>query len=251
MTMDTQQALFQYCLRLGDTNLILGHRLSEMCSKGPTLEEDIALTNFALDHIGQAEALLHYAGEVEGMGRSEDDLSYLRSADEFCNLQLVEQPNTDFASVIARQFMVDVYQCLLYQKLQKSSNATLAGMAERFLKESVYHLRHTSAWVQRLGLGTEESHRRIQQAFNYLWKYVPEMLSARPAEKVLLDQGVAPDIAEIAMDWTVQVLRALSSSGLHRPTDTSVGNHARHTQHLSHLLAEMQYLQRTYPDAKW
>ncbi len=251
MIMDTQQALFQYCLRLGDTNLILGHRLSEMCSRGPLLEEDIALTNFALDHIGQAEALLQYAGEIEGKGRSEDDLSYLRPVDEFCNIRLVEQPNTDFAYVIARQFMVDAYQCLLYQKLQKSNNEILAGMAERFLKESIYHQRHTSAWIQRLGLGTAESHRRIQQAFNDLWKHTPEMLGAKPFETLLYNQGIAPDPEEIALDWTVQTIRVITKSGLHRPSDEFVSNYTAHTEHLGRLLAEMQYLQRAYPGAKW
>lgn len=249
--MDTQQALFQYCLRLGDTNLILGHRLSEMCSRGPTLEEDIALTNFALDHIGQAEALLQYAGEVEGKGRSEDDLSYLRPVDEFNNARLVEQPNTDFAYVIARQFLVDAYQCLLYQKLQKSSNEVLAGMAARFLKEAIYHQRHSAAWIKRLGLGTPESHRRIQQAFNDLWKHTPEMLNTRPYEKELIEQGIVPDSEEIAMDWTVQVIRVITAAGLRRPSDEFVANYSAHTEHLGRLLAEMQYLQRAYPGAKW
>jgi ring-1,2-phenylacetyl-CoA epoxidase subunit PaaC len=249
--MDTQKALFQYCLRLGDTNLILGHRLSEMCSRGPLLEEDIALTNFALDHIGQAEALLQYAGEIEGEGRSEDDLSYLRPVDDFCNIRLAEQPNTDFAYVIARQFMVDVYQCLLYQKLQKSNNEILAGMATRFLKESVYHLRHTTAWVERLGLGTAESHRRMQQAFNDLWKHTPEMLATQPYEKGLIEYGIVPDSEEIAMDWTVQVIRVLLHAGLRRPSDEFVANYTAHTEHLGRLLAEMQYLQRAYPGAKW
>lgn len=246
-----QQALFQYCLRLGDTNLILGHRLSEMCSRGPTLEEDIALTNFALDHIGQAEALLKYAGELEGKGRSEDDLSYLRPVDEFLNFRLVEQPNTDFAYVIARQFMVDVFQCLLYQNMQKSSYEMLAGMAARFQKESVYHLRHTSAWVERLGQGTEESHRRIQEAFNTLWKHTPEMLTAKPYEKSLTEQNIIPDTEALAMDWTIQVIRILSKAGLHRPSDTFIDPKTPHTEHLGRLLADMQYLQRTYPGATW
>lgn len=249
--MKTKQALFQYCLRLGDTNLILGHRLSEMCSRGPMLEEDIALTNFALDHIGQAEALLQYAGALEGMGRSEDDLSYLRPVNEFSNVQLVEQPNTDFAYVIARQFMVDVYQCLLYQKLQHSRDETLAGMANRFLKESVYHQRHTSGWIERLGLGTSESHRRIQQAFNDLWKYTPEMLSAQPYEKELLEQGIIPDSEDIAMDWMIQVIRVLTGAGLQRPTAPVPETLPKHSDHLVRLLADMQYLQRTYPGAKW
>jgi ring-1,2-phenylacetyl-CoA epoxidase subunit PaaC len=247
--MATNQALFQYCLRLGDTNLILGHRLSEMCSRGPMLEEDIALTNFALDHIGQAEALLHYAGQLEGKGRSEDDLSYLRNVEEFENFHLVEQPNTDFAYVIARQFFVDVYQCLLYQKMQQSTDETLAGMGTRFLKESMYHLRHTSGWVERLGLGTDESKRRIQQAVNDLWPYTPEMLAAKPYEAELI--GIAPDAEKIALDWLVQVVRVLSRSGLHKPQDAAVTPSSTHSDHLVRMLAEMQYLPRTYPDAKW
>lgn len=246
-----QQALFQYCLRLGDTNLILGHRLSEMCSRGPTLEEDIALTNFALDHIGQAEALLKYAGELEGKGRSEDDLSYLRPVDEFVNFRLVEQPNTDFAYVIARQCMVDVFQGLLYQNMQKSSNEMLAGMATRFLKETVYHLRHTSTWVARLGQGTEESHHRIQDAFNNLWKHTPEMLTAKPYEKELTEKGLVPDTEALAMDWTIQMVRVLTQAGLHRPSDSFIDPKTPHSEHLGRLLADMQYLQRTYPDATW
>ncbi len=249
--MKNQDALFQYCLRLGDTNLILGHRLSEMCSRGPMLEEDIALTNFALDHIGQAEALLKYAGELEGKGRSEDDLSYLRPVNEFSNIQLVEQPNTDFAYVIARQFMVDVYQCLLYQQLQKSSDQLLAGMSARFLKESIYHQRHTAAWVERLGLGTPESHRRIQQAFNDLWKFTPEMLSTQPYEKGLVEEGIIPDSEQLALDWSVQVVRVITASGLHRPMETNGEKPPKHSDHLVRLLADMQYLQRTYPGATW
>lgn len=249
--MATNQALFQYCLRLGDTNLILGHRLSEMCSRGPMLEEDIALTNFALDHIGQAEALLHFAGQLEGKGRSEDDLSYLRNVDDFENLRLVEQPNTDFAYVIARQFLVDVYQCLLYQKMQQSTDETLAGMGSRFLKESMYHLRHTSGWMERLGQGTAESKRRIQQAVNDLWKYTPEMLTAKPYEAELLKNRIIPDTEEIALEWLVQVVRVFSRSGLHKPQDAALAPASTHSDHLARLLAEMQYLQRTYPDAKW
>lgn len=251
--MDSQheQALFQYCLRLGDTNLILGHRLSEMCSRGPMLEEDIALTNIALDHIGQAEALLQYAGKLEGKGRSEDDLSYLRSAREFLNFKLAEQPNTDFAYVIARQFMIDVYQCLLYQQLKKSNNDLLAGMAERFLKETTYHQRHTAAWVERLGQGTDESQRRIQQAFNDLWKYSAEMFATQPYEEMLSAAGIAPDPKEIEMDWNVQMLRVLAAAGLHKPSNEILEYASEHTEHLSHLLADMQYLQRTYPGATW
>lgn len=249
--MDTQQYLFKYCLRLGDTNLILGHRLSEMCSRGPMLEEDVALTNIALDHIGQAEALLQYAGEIEGLGRSEDDLSYLRAEHEFLNFRLVEQPNTDFAYVIARQYLMDVYQYFQYQALKISSNDLLAGMASRFLKESIYHQRHTAAWVERLGKGTDESHRRIQQAFNDLWKYTPEMFSTQLYEKALALVGIAPDPKDFEMDWTIQVLRVLKAAGLEQPKGGMLGNQNGHSEHLGHLLADMQYLQRTYPDATW
>lgn len=251
--MATNQALFQYCLRLGDTNLILGHRLAEMCSRAPTLEEDIALTNFALDHIGQAEALLQYAAQVEGAGRTEDSLAYLRNAEEFLNLRLVEQPNTDFAYVIARQFMVDVYQCLLYQKLQASSDETLAGMAARFLKESMYHLRHSSAWVERLGLGTEESRRRIQKAFDDLWSFHTEFWSPQLYESVLAHLGIAPESKDLELEWTVQAVRVLAKAGLHTPSTHGYNksNFAHHTEYLSRLLAEMQYLPRNYPDARW
>ena len=248
--MDTQQALFQYCLRLGDTNLILGHRLSEMCSRGPMLEEDIALTNFALDHIGQAEALLQYAGKIEGKGRTEDDLSYLRPAEAFHNCRLVEHPNTDFAYVIVRQFLIDVYQCLLYEQLQRSSNEMLAGMATRFLKEARYHLRHSALWIERLGQGTSESHRRIQHAFNDLWKHIPDLLEAKPYETALAVQGIVPDPADLSLDWTVQVIRVMTQSGLHRPSE-NYSTPYPHTEYLGKLLADMQYLQRTYPDAKW
>ncbi|MEY3194457.1 MAG: hypothetical protein RIQ78_554 [Bacteroidota bacterium] len=249
--MDTQQELFEYLLRHGDTNLVLGHRLSEMCSRGPMLEEDIALTNIALDHIGQAEVLLHYAGEVEAKGRTEDDLSYLRTEKEFCNFRIVEHPNTDFAFVIARQFLVDVYQCLLYQKLQVCNNAILAGMAQRFLKETTYHLRHSGAWVERLGQGTEESHRRIEEAFRVLWPYTPEFFVVLPNASALYEGGIAPNPKDIEMEWNIQVLRVLGKAGLHNPANSVLVDHAPHTEHLSHLLAEMQYLQRTYPGAKW
>lgn len=252
--MDTQQALFQYCLRLGDTNLIIGHRLAEMCSRGPFLEEDIALTNFALDHTGQAEALLKYAGELEGKGRTEDDLAYLRPEWEYRNLLLTEQPNTDFAYVIVRQLMVDTYQCLLYDLLRQSKDETLAGMATRFLKEATYHFRHSSSWVERLGQGTEESRRRIRKAFDDLWKFTPEMFETDAAEKVLAAAGIAPESADLLPQWTVNIARVCDKAGLQLP----VGDHipvgskrGAHSEHLGHLLTEMQYLQRAYPGATW
>jgi ring-1,2-phenylacetyl-CoA epoxidase subunit PaaC len=249
--MHTEQALFRYLLQLGDTNLILGHRLSEMCSRGPMLEEDIALTNIALDHIGQAEALLHFAGQVEGEGRTEDDLTYRRNEKDFLHFRLVEQPNTDFAYVITRQFLVDVYQCLLYQRLQHCHNDTLAGMAKRFLKEVTYHQRHSAEWIVRLGLGTTESHTRIQQAFHDLWKYTGEMFVDTAQHTALSEKLLIPLAADLEMDWQVQVVRVTSSANVHLPATQPVWQQTTQTEHLSHLLAEMQYLPRTYPDASW
>ena len=252
--METQQALFQYCLRLGDTNLVLSHRLAEMCSRAPFLEEDVALTNFALDHTGQAEALLKYAGELEGKGRTEDDLAYLRPEWEYRNILLAEQPNTDFAYVIARQLLIDTYQCLLYDLLRQSKDETLAAMATRFLKEAIYHHRHSSSWVERLGQGTEESRRRIHQAFNDLWKYTPEMMEADAAEKILAEAGIAPEASDLSPQWMINVARVCDKAGLQLPTEDQalVGNkRGTHTEHLGHLLSEMQYLQRAYPGAAW
>lgn len=252
--MDTKQALFEYCLRLGDTNLIIGHRLAEMCSRGPMLEEDIALTNFALDHTGQAEALLHYAGELEGRGRSEDDLAYLRSEWEYRNFLLAEQPNTDFAYVIARQIMIDAFQCLLYERLRQSADETLAAMGARFLKEARYHFRHSSAWVERLGRGTDESRRRIRRAFDDLWRHVPEMFDGSEAEKALALAGIAPESADLLPQWSINMARVFDRSGLHMPEGdltAGIGKTRSHSEHLGHLLSEMQYLQRAYPGARW
>lgn len=249
--MDNKTALFQYLIKLGDTNLILGHRLSEMCSRAPFLEEDIALANFALDHIGQAEALLNYAAELEELGRTEDDLAYLRPEWEFRNARLAEQPNTDFAFVIARQFLLDVFQCLVYENLQKSTDETLAGMAERFLKEAIYHRRHSGAWVVRLGKGTAESHARMQRAFDELWKFTAELFEADEAEKTLAAAGAVPDLAVIFLAWKTEVEKVFAKAGLKIPTGVPVIKNAGHTEHLGHILAEMQYLQRAFPGATW
>ncbi|MBK7939008.1 MAG: phenylacetate-CoA oxygenase subunit PaaC [Lewinellaceae bacterium] len=252
--MDTQQALFRYNLRLGDTNLILGHRLSEMCSRGPMLEEDIALTNIALDHIGQAEALLDYAGTLEGLGRTGDDLAYLRPEWEYYNLLLAEQPNTDFAFVIVRQFMIDTYQCLLYDHLRSSKDETLAGMASRFLKETLYHQRHSRNWVFRLGLGTEESHSRLTAAVNELWKYAGELFESDEVESILAAAGIIPNPASLREPWLESVRKDLRQASVPEPPASHAatgGRNGRHGEQLGHLLAEMQYLQRAFPGAAW
>ncbi len=249
--MDLQPKLTPYILRLGDSNLIMGHRLSEMCSRAPFLEEDVALANLALDHIGQAEALLKYAGELEGQNRTEDDLAYLRPEWEFRNYLLTEQPNTDFAFVIARQYLVDVYQCIVYESLQKSSDDMLAGMATRFLKEAVYHHRHSSAWMIRLGKGTEESHSRIQRAVNELWKFTGELFQPIAGENDLVDAAFVPDSTVVHTKWTAEVSKTLSAAGLTIPDATAPHLYKSHTEHLGHLLVEMQFLQRAYPGAAW
>ncbi len=249
-----QTALFQYLLRLGDTNLILGHRLSELCSRGPFLEEDIALTNFALDHIGQAEALLKYAGEIEGKGRSEDDLAYLRPEIEFRNCLLAEQPNTDFAYVMVRQFLIDAWQELLYTTLRESKDETLAAMGARFVKEALYHKRHSGSWIVRLGRGTKESHQRLERAFQDLWHFTGELFESDAAETQLADAGITPKSDSLFAEWLVQLARVAGDAGLTLPNTDYMASGGRvgiHTEHMGHLLAEMQYLQRAYPGAKW
>lgn len=249
-----QTALFQYLLRLGDTNLVLGHRLSEMCSRAPFLEEDIALTNFALDHIGQAEALLKYAGETEGRGRTEDDLAYLRAEFDFRNYLLAEMPNTDFAYVITRQFFIDVWQCLLYDALRTSQDEVLAGMGARFLKEAVYHRRHSAGWMERLGRGTEESQARLSRAWQDLWPYTGELFETDATEALLAEAGIAPSSASLQAGWLAEVSRVAGLAGIPLPASDYVATGGRvgiHTEHLGHLLTEMQYLARTYPGAKW
>ena len=249
--MSDKQLLVKFLIAQGDDAVVLGHRLSEWCSNAPYLEEDIALTNFALDHIGQAEVLLHFAGNVENNGRSEDDLSYRRDAEDFMNLKLVEQPNTDFAFVIGRQFLLDVYQCLLYQKLSKSTNDELAGMAARFLKESIYHQRHSAAWIERLGQGTNESLGRMQHALNQLWPYTAEMFVDNPAWANLIESGVVPSATELKKEWYERVSKVLTLSGLNMPKASAEDDSLNQSIYLEQLLAEMQYLPRTYPDAKW
>jgi ring-1,2-phenylacetyl-CoA epoxidase subunit PaaC len=230
------EALFEYSLRLGDDMLVLGHRLSEWCGHAPIIEEDIALTNIALDCIGQANALLTLAGQVEGRGRTADDLAYFRDAMDFRNCLLVEQPNGDFAMTIARQFLFDAYSYPLYESLRQSRHAELAAIATKAVKEIRYRLRHCSEWVRRLGDGTEESHRRIQHAFEELWPFTDELFEGEHA-------GLRPS-------WDKTVEEVLTSATLRRPK-VEPFKRARHTEHLGRMLAEMQSLARAFPGAQW
>lgn len=251
----TRNDLVDYLLRLGDDRLILGHRLSEWCGHGPILEEDIAMTNIALDLIGQSINFLKLAGEVEGNGRSEDDLAYHRDALEFKNLMLVEQPNGDFGYTMARQFVFDVYSFHLLEGLQNSQFEELAAIAAKSLKEVRYHLRHSSQWMLRLGDGTEESHRRVQTALDDLWMYTNEMFETDEIEQRLVKKGIAVDSSALKPEWERMVSEVLTRATLKVPGEqgywSSGSRQGIHTEHLGYILADMQFLPRAYPDAKW
>lgn len=253
-TLATRDALFTYVLGHGDDNLILAQRLGEWTSLGPDLEEDIALTNIALDHMGQARALLTYAGEVEGAGRDEDALAYLRSEREFRNVLLVEQPNGDFAQTMARQLFFDAYQLSLWEALSSSADDTLAGIARKALKEARYHYRHSGAWVIRLGDGTEESHHRMQAGINALWRFTGELFDIWDDHAGLVEQGTVVDPAQWQAAWHERVATILTRATLAVPSDPfqrSGGRAGLHSEHLGHMLAELQYLPRAIPGAEW
>lgn len=245
---------FEYLQRLGDTTLVLGQRLSEWCGRGPALEEDIALTNVALDLIGQTRLWLGYAAEVEGAGRSADQLAYLRDAHQFRNLLLVEQPNGSYADTLARQFLFDTWHYFLLERLQHSIDARIAEIAAKSLKEVTYHVRRSADLVVRLGDGTEESHRRMQDAIDDLWMFTGELFESDAADAALVAQGIAVDLATLAQPWYRHVSEVLEEATLRVPAggwSQTGGRHGRHTEHLGYLLAEMQFLQRAYPGAQW
>ncbi len=249
-----REALFQLALRLGDTSLILGHRLSEWAGHAPILDEDIALSNLGLDLIGQARSFLTYAGEVEGRGRDEDQLAYMRNAPEYRNLLMVELPRGDFAFTMVRQFLFSAFQLPFYQQMMQSRDKTLAAIAAKAEKEMAYHLRHSSQWVVRLGDGTKESHERTQNALNSLWTYTGEMFETDASLKALIEAGIYCDPASIRETWNKSVDDVLQQATLTRPETGWMQSGAltgRHSEHLSHLLAEMQSVQRAYPGLKW
>jgi len=247
--------IFEYLLRLADDRLIIGHRLSEWCGHGPIVEEDIALANIALDCIGQATNLLKLAGEVEGEGRGEDDLAYFREAIDFRNLIMAELPKGDFAFTIARQFLYSAYSYLLLPKLAESKYEPLAAQAAKGLKENQYHLRHSSEWILRLGDGTQESHQRVQTALDDLWMYTGEMFEHDDLEQQLVKEGITVKSVELKPEWKKMVSDIISQATLKLPASDiymmSGGRRGRHSEHLGHLLSEMQILARSFPDAKW
>ena len=246
--------LFEYLCRLGDDRLVLGHRLSQWAGHAPILEEDIALSNFALDFVGQASALLTLAGEAEGQGRDADALAFLRDEYQFRNAHLVELPIGDFAFTIVRQYLFDAWDQLLLARLAASGLGSLAGIAAKALKEATYHARHTAAWVVRLGDGTDESHRRAQDALEQLWSFATELFQMDDVDRAMVEQGIGADVASLHTPWELTVRDTLARATLTAPTDTRTvtgGRRGRHTEYLGHMLAEMQILPRSHPGAKW
>lgn len=245
---------FEYILRLGDDSLILGQRLAEWCGHGPILEEDIAMTNISLDLIGQATVLLNYAGDLEGKGRDGDKLAFLRFDREYRNLLLVEQPNGDFGMTMLRQFFFDAYRKPLFELMQKSSDSHLAAIAEKSLKETKYHLKHSSEWVIRLGDGTQESHDRIQESLDTLWRYTNELFLSDEVQSDMEAKGIAPSMATVRQSWEETVKVVLEEATLTIPTNNwqfDGGRKGMHSEHLGYILADMQYMQRAYPNMEW
>lgn len=254
MTMQTEIPLFAYTLRLADNALILGHRVSEWVGHAPVLEEDLALGNLALDLIGQARSFYTYAGEVEGKGRDEDALAYLRDAGAYRNILLVEQPNGDFAQAIIRHLLYSAFAHPYFEAMTRSKDSTLAAIAAKAVKEMAYHVRHTAEWAIRLGEGTDESHRRAQYALDELWPFTGELFETDQIERALIDAGIAVDPLSVRAQWSKTLDDVFDEATLTRPRDgymQSGGRSGRHSEHLGFILTELQFLQRTYPGAKW
>ena len=255
MTTYDQKDLFTYVLRLGDSGLVLGQRLSEWVGKAPMLEEEMALANMALDMVGQARNFLSYAGELEGKDRGEDELAMHRDVGSFSNPLLVEQPNQDFAYTMVRQYFFASFAERLFEQLQHSADSRLGGIAAKAAKECRYHARHSGLWLVRLGDGTEESRKRVTRAVEDLWPYTGELFEMDEVDRSLLEAGVAVDLQAMRSDWREALDQVLAEARLSPPSDDawmhSGGRSGRHSEHLGHLLATMQILPRSYPDANW
>lgn len=252
--MTVKEALYTYIVRIADDSLILGQRLGEWCGHGPVLEEDIALTNISLDLIGQATNLFQYAVKLEEKGKTEDQLAFLRVDREYSNSLLVEQPNKDFGYTIARQFYFDAFRKLFFEVLANSADTQLAAIAEKSLKETKYHLKHSSEWIIRLGDGTEESHQRIQEAVNFHWRFTQELFFQNDVDKTLIELGIGIDLTTLFDDWKNYVSNVLKQATLELPSHSfklEGGRIGMHSEHLGYLLAEMQYMQRAFPNLTW
>jgi ring-1,2-phenylacetyl-CoA epoxidase subunit PaaC len=250
----TETPLVLYVLRRADDALILGHRLSEWCGHAPAMEEDMALANMGLDLLGQARELYSYAAKVEANSNDEDKFAYLRDVRQYRNLLLLEQPNGDFARTMVRQFFYAAFADLYWRAMMKSADTTLAAIAAKSEKESTYHVRHSSEWTVRLGDGTEESHRRAQTAVDDLWAYTGEMFQVDESERALIERGVAVDPATLHPQWLKTISDVMTEATLALPKSGWMqqgGRTGKHSEHLGHLLSELQSMQRTFPGATW
>ena len=248
------QSLYEYCLRLGDTPLVLSQRIGEYCSKAPHLEEDLAITNVGLDLLGQAENFLTYAASLKEE-LTADELAFKRKEKDFRSFHLVEVPNIDFAYVLVRQFFIDVYHNLFYTSLCNSKDETIAGISKKSIKEVRYHLQRSQDWIIRLGQGTEESNHRLQVAINELWMYIDELFYDNDIDNQMTKEGIGVSNREIKNDWFNIVNNTLNDAGLSSPENIpytlQYGKDGFHTEYMGYLLAEMQHLPLLYPDAKW
>lgn len=247
-------SLYKYVLALGDDALILGQRLSQWAYKGPFLEEDIALSNISLDMFGRANLFLEYAATLKGNDVTADDLAFKRNEREFSNHIICEQPNGNFADTMVRQFFLDAFYKLFLQKLTKSKDEQLSAIAQKSIKETTYHLRHSSKWIIRLGDGTAESHEKVQSAIDNLWMFTNELFEMNEIDNEMLEQKIGVDCSKLKIEWDKIINEVLSEATLNRPEDANMptgGRQGIHTEHLGHLLSDMQYLQRAYPDATW
>lgn len=246
--------LYKYILGIADNSLILGQRLGELCGHGPNLETDIACTNISLDLLGQVRSYFQYAAKITGDGRDEDDIAMMRKEREYLNVLLVEQPNTDFAYVMARQFLFDIHHFLFLQELQKSKDLTLSAIANKCIKEVSYHQRFSSDWIKRLGDGTEVSHDKVQTAFNDLWPYTDELFHQTEADKAMIMEGVGVDTAIFKDTYYQRLKHILDEATLDIPETKYFqkgGKEGIHSEHMGYILSDLQYMQRTYPDMEW
>jgi ring-1,2-phenylacetyl-CoA epoxidase subunit PaaC len=248
------EKLYNYILGVADNSLILGQRIGELCGHGPSLETDIACTNVSLDLFGQVRSYFQYAAEISGEEKTEDDIAFLRREREYKNVLLVEQPNTDFAFTIVRQFLFDVYHLLFLEQLQNSTDETLVAIAKKSIKEVSYHERFSTDWIIRLGDGSDESHERIQNAINSLWTYTGELFHQTDADKAMVAIGVAVDVTTLKEMYYAKINSVLLKATIDIPESKwfqKGGKNGVHTEHLGYLLADMQYMQRTYPGMEW
>jgi ring-1,2-phenylacetyl-CoA epoxidase subunit PaaC len=246
--------LYNYILGVADNSLILGQRLGELCGHGPSLETDIALTNISLDLLGQVRGYYQYVSKLHGGDANEDTIAFLRKERDYKNVLLVEHPNTDFAFVIGRQFLFDIYHVLFLEQLQHSRDLTLSAIGKKSLKEALYHKRFSSDWVKRLGDGTDESHAKIQNAINDLWVFTNELFQLTTADKAMVSEGIGVDVAKLKDQYYSQVGEVLSEATLEIPDVKFFqkgGKEGIHTEHMGYILAEMQYMQRAYPNMEW